>query len=142
MPNTILDNFKRKLVQYGDFKTVSRNTLTNYLSYLHDTCLIFSIENYAYKFAERATTMKHYFADNGQLNIFLRTSDTLLLENIVATTLRRKHGEGNFFPLLQYRNRFNHSVYKTGNSGIMEHRLDQNPFKRNIHAGKITLTLQ
>lgn len=78
-------------------ETISRNTLTDYLSYLHDACLIFSVENYASKFAERATTMKHYFADNGLLNIFLRTPDTLLLENIVATALRRKHGEGNFF---------------------------------------------
>lgn len=78
-------------------ETITRNTLSDYMEYLRDSCLIFSVENYAAKFSERSTTMKHYFADNGLLNIFLRTPDTLLLENMVATALRKKQGEGKIF---------------------------------------------
>lgn len=78
-------------------ETISRNTLTDYMEYLRDSCLIFSVENYAAKFADRSTTMKHYFADNGLLNIFLRTPDTLLLENMVAIALLQKYGKDNFF---------------------------------------------
>lgn len=77
--------------------TISNATLNDYMRYLHESCLIFSIENYTAKFAERATVMKHYFADNGLLNIFLRTPDTLLLENIVAIELYRRYGAGNVY---------------------------------------------
>jgi len=76
---------------------IGRNTLTDYIGYLHDSCLIFSIENYAASFSEKATAKKHYFSDNGLLNIFLRTPDTLLLENIVAISLLRRYGAGNFY---------------------------------------------
>lgn len=75
----------------------TRNTISDYIGYLCDACLIFSIENYSAKFNERVLTVKYYFSDNGLLNIFLKTPDTLLLENLVAIHLRRRYGEGNIW---------------------------------------------
>ncbi|MDE6339721.1 MAG: ATP-binding protein, partial [Muribaculaceae bacterium] len=65
-------------------------SLSNYIQYCEEACLLFSIENYASKFVERNTVKKHYFVDNGVLNIFLTDSDTALLENLCALTLYRK----------------------------------------------------
>lgn len=48
------------------------------------------IYNYASKFVEKETVKKHYFIDNGLLNIFLTDSDTSLLENLCALTLYRE----------------------------------------------------
>ncbi len=49
--------------------------------------LVFSLENFASKFVEKATVKKHYFIDNGLLNIFLTDSDTSSMENLCAITL-------------------------------------------------------
>lgn len=68
-------------------------SLTDYLKYCEDACLLFTLENYASKFVERNTVKKHYFIDNGLLNIFLTDSDTSLLENLCAVTLYRKSKE-------------------------------------------------
>ena len=73
---------------------INATTVTNYIQYLKDACLMFSIDNYADKFVERQTTKKHYFVDNGLLNLFLSTPETLLLENICALFLYKKYGEG------------------------------------------------
>lgn len=69
--------------------SVSTNvaSIQEYVKYCTDACLIFSLENYASKFVEKATVKKHYFIDNGLLNIFLTDSDTSLMENICAITL-------------------------------------------------------
>ena len=69
--------------------SVSTNvaSIQEYVKYCIDACLIFSLENYASKFVEKATVKKHYFIDNGLLNIFLTDSDTSLMENICAITL-------------------------------------------------------
>jgi predicted AAA+ superfamily ATPase len=42
------------------------------------------------KFAERETTKKYYFADNGVLSLFLGNPENRLLENIVACELVRR----------------------------------------------------
>lgn len=65
------------------------SSIQDYIKYCKDACLIFSLENYASKFVEKTTIMKHYFIDNGLLNIFLTDSDTSLMENICAVTLYR-----------------------------------------------------
>ncbi len=62
-------------------------SIQEYVKFCTDACLLFSLENYASKFVEKATVKKHYFIDNGLLNIFLTDSDTSLLENICAITL-------------------------------------------------------
>ena len=71
--------------------SVSTNvaSIQEYVKYCMDACLIFSLENYASKFVEKTTVKKHYFIDNGILNIFLTDSDTSLMENICAVSLYR-----------------------------------------------------
>ncbi|MDE7376168.1 MAG: ATP-binding protein [Muribaculaceae bacterium] len=64
-------------------------SVIDYVTYCEEACLLFSVENYASKFVERNTVKKHYFVDNGLLNIFLTDSDTALMENICAITLYR-----------------------------------------------------
>lgn len=65
-------------------------SISDYIGYCIDACMLFPLENWASKFVERATVKKHYFIDNGLLNIFLADSDTSLLENLCAATLYRK----------------------------------------------------
>ncbi len=72
--------------------TVNPSTVSNFVQYLRDACLMFSIENYADKFVEKQTTKKHYFVDNGILNLFLTNPDTALLENLTAIFLYQKFG--------------------------------------------------
>ncbi|MDE5870462.1 MAG: ATP-binding protein [Muribaculaceae bacterium] len=62
-------------------------SIQEYINYCTEACLIFSLENYASKFVEKTTVKKHYFIDNGLLNIFLTDSETSLMENICAITL-------------------------------------------------------
>lgn len=64
-------------------------SIAEYVGYCTDACLLFSLENYASKFVERMTVRKHYFMDNGLLNIFLTDSETSLMENLCALTLYR-----------------------------------------------------
>lgn len=71
---------------------ISKATVIEFIRYLKESCLIFPIENYAAKFAERNSNMKHYFIDNGLLSIFLLDGNTSLLENIVAIHLYKRYG--------------------------------------------------
>ena len=59
--------------------------------------MLFSIENYATKFVEKETVKKHYFIDNGLLNLFLVDPETSLLENMAAIHLHRKYGDKLYF---------------------------------------------
>ena len=65
----------------------------NYVRYLQDACLLFALENHATKFVEKETVKKHYFVDNGLLNLFLVKPDTMLMENIVAVALHKRYGD-------------------------------------------------
>lgn len=73
---------------------VSTNTasLIDYMRYVRDACLMFTIENFESKFVEKETNKKHYFMDNGLLNIFLIDPESSLLENICAIDLFRRYG--------------------------------------------------
>ena len=73
------------------------NTVMEYVGFMRDACMVFSINNYASKFSERETIKKHYFIDNGLLNIFLTDGDTSLLENLCAIHLFKKHGENLYY---------------------------------------------
>lgn len=77
--------------------TVNPSTISNFVQYLRDACLMFSIENYADKFVEKQTTKKHYFVDNGILNLFLANPDTALLENLTAIFLYQKFGNALYY---------------------------------------------
>ncbi len=72
-------------------------SIINYIKYLRESCLIFSIDNYASKFVEKESVKKHYFIDNGLLNIFLTDAETSLLENICAIQLHKKYGSEVYF---------------------------------------------
>ena len=69
----------------------------NFVRYLQDACMVFTVENYATKFVERETVKKHYFVDNGLLNLFLVDPDSSLLENIVAIALHKRYGEDLYY---------------------------------------------
>ena len=77
--------------------SVGVRTIIDYVGYLQETWLIFSLENYAARFAERESNRKYYFIDNGILNLFIFRPETLLLENLVAITLHRQFGEKVYF---------------------------------------------
>lgn len=78
-------------------ESVGVRTIIDYVGYLQETWLIFSLENYAARFAERESNRKYYFIDNGILNLFIFRPETLLLENLVAITLHRQFGEKVYF---------------------------------------------
>ena len=74
-------------------KKITTDTVLDYLEYLKDTWLIFSLENLAAKLVDKETKKKYYFIDNGILNLFLTDPNTFLLENMVAIQLRRLYGD-------------------------------------------------
>lgn len=74
--------------------SVSKDTVIDYVSFAKDAYLAFSIGNGFAKFADRESTPKYYFSDNGLLNLFLFKKDTALLENVVATHLHRLEPNG------------------------------------------------
>lgn len=86
----------------GDGTKITRDTISDYIAYLHDAYLTFSISNYSDSLQERASIQKHYFYDNGILGLFIMDPDTKLLENLVAIHLYKKYGNR-----LQY---YNHNV--------------------------------
>ena len=78
-------------------KKTSTDTVIDYLNYLKESWMIFSVENIEAKLTDKVSKKKHYFIDNGVLNLFLFDPQTSLLENIVAIHLRRLYGEQIYF---------------------------------------------
>lgn len=76
---------------------VSTDTIIDYLEFMRSTWLIFSIENYASKLAEKVSNQKYYFIDNGLLNLFLIDPATSLLENLVAISLKKQYEDELYF---------------------------------------------
>jgi len=74
-------------------KKTSADTIIDYLGYLRESWLIFSIENILAKLADKESNKKYYFVDNGILNLFLFDSATALLENQVGVRLRQRYGD-------------------------------------------------
>ena len=86
---------------------VSTNTasMIDYVRYVKEACLMFTLDNYASKFVEKETIKKHYFVDNGLLSIFLNDADTSLLENLCAIVLYKRYNRDDDSPRLYYYNR-------------------------------------
>ena len=80
-------------------------SMIDYIRYVKEACLMFALDNYASKFAEKETAKKHYFTDNGLLSIFLTDSKSPLLENICAIALHKKYNKDAELPELYYYNR-------------------------------------
>lgn len=72
-------------------------SVIHYVGYLKDSCLVFSLENYVSKFVEKETSKKHYFIDNGLLNLFLVDTETSLLENLCAIHLYKRYGDDLYY---------------------------------------------
>ena len=83
-----------RLVNMVKSTGISANTasMIDYMRFVRNACLMFTIENYDSKFVEKETTKKHYFMDNGLLNVFLTDPETSLLENVCAIELFRRYG--------------------------------------------------
>lgn len=72
------------------------STVIEYVNFLEDSFLIFSVKNYLARMTERESQKKYYFIDNGIITLMQDSPDTMLLENLVAITLKRCHG-GDFY---------------------------------------------
>jgi hypothetical protein len=71
---------------------ITMPTVNKYIEYSESAWLILRLRNVSAPFAEKETSCKYYFIDNGVLNLFLFGGETMLLENVVALALFRKYG--------------------------------------------------
>lgn len=74
-----------------------RLSIIDYIQYAKDAYLIFSVQNYYARFAEKESNPKYYFSDNGLLNLFLDDKKPSLLENAVAVYLTQNHPQDVFY---------------------------------------------
>lgn len=93
-------------------------SIIEYVRYVKDSCLIFTLDNYASKFAKKESIKKHYFTDNGLLNIFLNDANASLLENLCAITLFRHYNCDNSEAQVYYYNRNIEVDFYIPNKGI------------------------
>ena len=89
MQPSSLSRIRHIVESSGD--SISLPVLKDYLEYLDDAYLFFSIPNLASSASEQSTLQKRYLVDNGLLNLFLFNGETKLLENVVACKLNRKY---------------------------------------------------
>jgi predicted AAA+ superfamily ATPase len=76
---------------------IGASTVVEYIDFLEESFLIFSVKNYLAKMTERESQKKYYFIDNGLITLMLDSPQTLLLENLVAITLKRRFGDRFYF---------------------------------------------
>lgn len=88
MQPTAIARFEHIIKSAGE--KISMPTVKDYLEYLEESYLVYSIPNYASPDSEQETLRKRYFMDNGLLNLYLYKGETKLLENLVALQLRRR----------------------------------------------------
>ena len=77
--------------------SLGKQTVINYLGYITDSYLLFTIPNYAAKLALKKTSPKYYFMDTGFLELMLLDCKSAQLENLVAIELIRRYGKDNVF---------------------------------------------
>ncbi|MCR5475782.1 MAG: ATP-binding protein [Lachnospiraceae bacterium] len=85
--NTLAGNVKATGIK------TSTDAMIDYASYAENAYLIFRNRNYVSKFAEKESTPRFYFYDNGILSLFLIDKPSALLENAVAVYLKRMYGD-------------------------------------------------
>lgn len=86
----------RNIIQSVGVK-IGTATLIEYFRYLEESYFMFSLTNARAKISSRESKKKYYFVDNGLLNLFLLNPETMLLENLVFTELRRRYGSEIFY---------------------------------------------
>ena len=76
---------------------IGKQTVINYVGYMMEAYLLFSVQNYAAKLVEKETAPKYYFMDTGLLGLLVMNSETAQLENLVAIELCRRYGTDNVY---------------------------------------------
>lgn len=71
---------------------IGKSTVINYLGYASDAYLLLTVPNIADTLANKMSTPKYYFIDNGIISLLALDIRTSLLENLVALSLFRKYG--------------------------------------------------
>jgi uncharacterized protein len=77
--------------------SIGKQTVINYVSYMTDSYLLFTLQNYAAKLVEKETSPKYYFMDTGLLGLMLLDCKSAQLENLVAIELIRRYGTENVY---------------------------------------------
>lgn len=77
--------------------SIGKQTVINYVGYMTEAYMLFTVQNYGAKLVEKETFPKYYFMDTGLLGLLLMDSDTARLENLVAIELIRRYGDENVF---------------------------------------------
>lgn len=81
----------------GTGTTIGKQTVINYVGYMTDSYLLFTLQNYAAKLVEKETSPKYYFMDTGLLGLMLLDCKSAQLENLVAIELIRRYGVENVY---------------------------------------------
>ena len=76
---------------------IGKQTVINYVGYMVDAYILFTIRNYASKLVDKETSPKYYFMDTGLLGLLVLNPDTAQLENLVAIELVRRYGTDNVY---------------------------------------------
>ena len=77
--------------------SIGKQTVINYVGYMTDSYLLFTLQNYAAKLIEKETSPKYYFMDTGLLGLMLLDCKSAQLENLVAIELIRRYGVENVY---------------------------------------------
>ena len=77
--------------------SIGKQTVINYICYMTDSYLLFTLQNYAAKLTEKETSPKYYFMDTGLLGLMLLDCKSAQLENLVAIELIRRYGVENVY---------------------------------------------
>ena len=81
----------------GTGTAIGKQTVINYVGYMTDSYLLFTLQNYAAKLIEKETSPKYYFMDTGLLGLMLLDCKSAQLENLVAIELIRRYGVENVY---------------------------------------------
>lgn len=77
--------------------SLGKQTVINYVGYMRDSYLLFTLHNYAAKLVDKETSPKYYFMDTGLLGLMLLNCKSAQLENLVAVELARRYGVQNVY---------------------------------------------
>jgi len=77
--------------------SLGKQTVINYVNYMTDSYLLFTLQNYAAKLVKKETFPKYYFMDTGLLGLMLLDCKSAQLENLVAVELIRRYGVENVY---------------------------------------------
>ena len=75
--------------------SIGKQTVINYVGYMTDSYLLFTLQNYAAKLVEKETSPKYYFVDTGLLGLMLL--DCKSAQNLGAIELIRRYGVENVY---------------------------------------------